>query len=406
MTDKQRNSKTEGRRPKLVCMADIESKPVNWLWEHRIPSGRITVLVGMPGAGKSFVTCDIAAHISKGGTWPDGSECQQGSVILISAEDDPHDTIRPRLDALQAEVRHIHIMSTTSRSKVTGQEMELPFSLSDLDLLEAALKEFDDCRLIVVDPIGSFLGGRVDAHRENEVRAVLSPLASLAEKHDVAILLVAHRRKSSARLADDLVLGSRAFTAVARCVWHLMEDPKDPESRLLLSGKNNMASKQKGLAFRITGEPGTVEWTMKPVGITANEVLAQENDNSSQSSAVDEAKEWLESFLAKGPMLGGKVKAEARTAGISSRTLDRAKKKLGVKSVPEGQQGRWVWRLPESDSDKTVANTEDTGEHWDETDTFPESDSDETVAHSEDTDAVSEDTVDFYPGPEEEELPF
>jgi ABC-type cobalamin/Fe3+-siderophores transport system ATPase subunit len=385
-------------------MADIESKPVNWLWEHRIPSGRITVLVGMPGAGKSFVTCDIAAHISKGGMWPDGSECQQGSVILISAEDDPHDTIRPRLDALQAEVRHIHIMSTTSRSKVTGQEMELPFSLSDLDLLEAALKELDDCRLIVVDPIGSFLGRRLDAHRENEVRAVLGPLASLAKKHDVAILLVAHRRKSSARLADDLVLGSRAFTAVARCVWHLMEDPKDPEFRLVLPGKNNIARKGKGLAFTINGEPGTVEWQLKPIEVTANQILAQEND--SQTSAVDEAIEWLESFLAKGPMLGGKVKVEARTAGISSRTLDRAKKKLGVKSVPEGQQGRWVWRLPESDSVKTVANTEDTGEHWDETDTFPESDSDETVAHTEDTGEVSEDTEDFYPGPEEEELPF
>ena len=181
MPDKQRNSKTKGRRPKLVCMADIEPRSVKWIWKHRIPSGRITVLVGMPDAGKSFLTCDIAAHISMGGIWPDGSECQQGSVILISAEDDPHDTIRPRLDALQAEVRHIHIMSTTSRSKVTGQEMELPFSLSDLDLLEAALKELDDCRLVVVDPIGSFLGGRVDAHRENEVRAVLSPLASLAE---------------------------------------------------------------------------------------------------------------------------------------------------------------------------------------------------------------------------------
>jgi RecA-family ATPase len=387
-------------------MADIEPRAVNWLWKHRIPSGRITVLVGMPGVGKSFLTCDIAAHISMGGIWPDGSECQQGSVILISAEDDPHDTIRPRLDALQAEVRHIHIMSTTSRSEVTGQEMELPFSLSDLDLLEAALEKLDDCRLIVVDPIGSFLGRRLDAHRENEVRAVLGPLASLAKKHDVAILLVAHRRKNSARLADDLVLGSRAFTAVARCVWHLMEDPKDPESRLLLSGKNNIASKQKGLAFRITGEPGTVEWTMKPVGITANEVLAQENDNSSQSSAVDEAKEWLESFLAKGPMLGGKVKVEARTAGISSRTLDRAKKKLGVKCGPEVQQGPWVWRLPESDSDKTVANTEDTGEHWDETDALSESDSDETVAHSEDTGALSEDTEDIYPDPEEEGFPF
>ena len=105
-----------------------------------------------------------------------------------------------------------------------------------------------------------------------------------------------------------------------------------------------MASKQKGLAFRITGEPGTVEWTMKPVGITANEVLAQENDNSSQSSAVDEAKEWLESFLAKGPMLGGKVKAEARTAGISSRTLDRAKKKLGVKCGPEVHGGAVLGR--------------------------------------------------------------
>ena len=110
-----------------------------------------------------------------------------------------------------------------------------------------------DCKLVVIDPIGSFLGNGTDAHRDNEVRGVLAPVAMLAEKHGPAVLVVAHRRKSAGSIADDLALGSRAFTGIARAVWHLTRDPDDKARRLLLPGKNNLAREGDGLAFSISG---------------------------------------------------------------------------------------------------------------------------------------------------------
>lgn len=240
--------------PILTCMADVEPRAISWLWPGRIPLGRITLLVGRPGEGKSFFTIDAAAHVTTGTPWPDGSFCPQGSVILISAEDDPGDTIRPRLDAHYAEVRRVHLLSAVQRVDGEGQYERL-ISLADVDAIEAALVKLPDCKLIVVDPIGSFLGVGTDSHRDNDVRSVLAPIAKLAEKYGPAVLVVAHRRKSAGTVADDLALGSRAFTGIARAVWHLTRDTDNKERRLLLPGKNNLAREKDGLAFSIIGEP-------------------------------------------------------------------------------------------------------------------------------------------------------
>jgi hypothetical protein len=228
-------------KPVLVCFADVEPRPVTWLWPNRIPLGRITLLVGRAGEGKSFATLDIAARVTTASPWPDGNgSAPVGTVVLISAEDDPHDTIRPRLDAHHANVHKVHLLSAVLRTDDDGGQREVMFTLQDMAALESALKQHPDCKLIVVDPIGSFLGGRTDAHRDNEVRGVLAPVARLAEKYGPAVLVVAHRRKSPGPIADDLALGSRAFTGIARAVWHLSRDPENKARRLLLPGKCNL----------------------------------------------------------------------------------------------------------------------------------------------------------------------
>jgi putative DNA primase/helicase len=338
---------------------------------EKIAKGRITLAVGMPGVGKSFLTCDMASRISTGSPWPDGSVCPKGSVIIISAEDDPHDTIRPRLDAHRADVSRVHLLSSVIRAGDDGEETELMFSLGDLDALETALKQVNNCQLIVVDPIGSFLGGRTDAHRDNEVRSVLAPVAKLAEKYGPAVLMVAHRRKGGGGNADDLALGSRAFTGIARSVWHLSADPEDKQRRLFLPGKNNLAEQQQGLAFTIGGEPASVHWERDPVAMSADEALARENGDKGHSTALDEAVAWLSDALADGPRPGKEVKGEATADGIAPRTLDRAKVKLGVDTGPDGFRGPWVWLLPDSDSvrqdfpefakENTLAQCGDTG---------------------------------------------
>lgn len=344
--------------PVLTCLADVEPRPVSWLWPGRIPLGRITLLVGRPGEGKSFLTTDAAARVTTGTPWPDGSDCPQGSVILISAEDDPADTIRPRLDAHYADVRRVHLLSAVRRVDDDG-EYERMISLADVDAIEAALVRLTDCRLIVVDPIGSFLGGRTDAHRDNEVRGVLAPIAALAERHGPAVLVVAHRRKSAGTHADDSALGSRAFTGIARAVWHLTRDAEDKARRLLLPGKNNLARDGDGLAFSIIGEPPRIAWEREPVAMSADDALAVECQSREakpgpDAEAFDAASDWLRSALADGPRLAKDLKDEWRDGQDGSeRTLKRAKKALRVEAYRPEMPGPWWWRLPSMDAKPT-----------------------------------------------------
>lgn len=349
--------------PVLTCLADVESRAVSWLWAGRVPLGRITLLVGRPGEGKSFLTTDITARVTTGSPFPDGSPCPKGSVILVSAEDDPADTIRPRLDAHRADCRRVHLLSAVRWFDDNAKAHERFFTLADLAALEAALQAHRDCRLIVVDPIGSFLGGDTDSHRDNEVRGILAPVAKMAERYGPAVLVVAHSRKATATFADDLAIGSRAFTGIARAVWHLSRDRtpdaqaieamsgKKSPRRLLLPGKNNLGPEGDGLAFIIAGDPPAIEWEREPVRMSADEALAQENglDDSRpgpEPEARRQAEQWLSDLLAGGALHTVKVEAEAKAAGISWRTIRRAGDVLGVIRERCPYSGAWQWRLP------------------------------------------------------------
>uniref|UniRef100_A0A7C2K246 AAA family ATPase n=1 Tax=Schlesneria paludicola TaxID=360056 RepID=A0A7C2K246_9PLAN len=349
--------------PILTCLADVKPRGVSWLWPGRIPAGRITLLVGRPGEGKSFLTTDAASRVSTGTPWPDGSDCPQGSVILISAEDDPADTIRPRLDAHYADVRRVHLLSAVRRVDGDGHYDRL-ITLADVDAIEAALEKLPDCKLIVVDPIGSFLGGRTDVHRDNEVRGVLAPIGKLAEKYGPAVLVVAHRRKSAGTVADDMALGSRAFTGIARAVWHLTSDPDNKNRRLLLPGKNNLAHKGNGLAFSIIGEPPRIDWEHDPVGMDADDALAAETQSREkpgpEAEAHDAATVWLRGALTAGPRPAKELKDEWENGqGGSERTLKRAKKSLDVEAYRPDVPGPWWWRLPAKDAGKGANPTEE-----------------------------------------------
>jgi putative DNA primase/helicase len=332
----------------MVCMAHVEPREVRWLWDQRIPAGRISLIVGIPGCGKSFVTCDMASRVSTGTPWPDGSPCERGSVMFITAEDDPADTIRPRLDAHGADVSRVHLLAGAIECDRDGRERDVCFTLADVLVLEQALAQVSDCKLIVIDPIGSFLGGRTDAHRDNEVRSVLAPVARLAEQCGAAVVVVAHRRKGSSGSADDTAMGSRAFTGLARAVWHLGKDAEDHRRRLLLPGKNNLAAEPDGLAFRIAGQPAAVQWERDPVAMTADDAMARERAaESGDKSAGVEAADWLRDTLEGGPRLASETKSLAKRDGIATRTLERASVALGVVKGPSQFGGPWMWQLPD-----------------------------------------------------------
>jgi len=345
--------------PVLVCLADVAPRAIEWLWEGRIPLRRITLLVGRPGEGKSFLMIDITARVTTATPWPDGSACPAGEVILISAEDDPADTIRPRLDAHHADCRRVHVLTTVRRIGEDGQRHDVLFSLEDTAALEAALHLHPDCKLIVIDPIGSFLGGAVDAHRDNEVRSVLVPVAMLAEKYGAAVLIVAHRRKSSAVNADDLALGSRAFTGIPRAVWHLSRDCNDRSRRLLLPGKTNLSREGDGLAFTIAGEPATVTWERGTLHMNADDALAGEAEAARpgpEPEARNAAAEWLRQVLAGGPVPSGDLqnpapgtlRRMAKEADFRWATVRRAADALGVRREKNRVTHTWQWQLPVS----------------------------------------------------------
>jgi hypothetical protein len=268
-------------------------------------------------------------------------------VLIISGEDDPADVLAPRLLAMRADMSRIHLLSG-----VRSAGKEAAFTLENLSALEAVLKAHPDIRLIIVDPIGSFIGGDTDTNLDNKVRAVLDPLAALAAKYGPAVLLVAHRRKSTSNFADDLALGSRAFVALARSVLHLTRDPENKARRLLLGGKSNLGPECDGLAFSIGGDPPAVIWERGGVPMRADDALALENAAGKRGPAgakQEAAETWLRAFLADGPRLAEECFAQAAGVGIKEGTLKRAKDAAGIVAKKRGLQGHWLWSLPDSE---------------------------------------------------------
>jgi hypothetical protein len=328
-------------RPTLVTLADVAPESIAWLWPGRIPVGKLTLLAGDPGLGKSMLTLDIAARVSRGSAWPDHPNEPQtaGGVILLSAEDHPADTIRPRLDAAGADVSRVHALTS-------------PIDLSrDVEHLAASIDAVPGVRLIVVDPLSAFMG-RTDTHRDGEVRGVLAQLAGLASAKGVTILAVSHLRKGDGA-AVYRTMGSLAFVAAARAAWAVCRDPTDPKRRLLLAIKNNLGGdRANGLAFAIrpdkkTGAPMIV-WQRGRIDITADEAMARETSPPGPKPAkLDAAVAWLRNALENGPRPATELEAESAGAGVSPTTLQRAKAKLAVASFRDSVRDPWQWKLPE-----------------------------------------------------------
>jgi hypothetical protein len=350
---------TEPPTPGIVlrCFSDITPKPLRWLWPGRIPLGKLTLLIGDPGLGKSLLTIDIASRVTRGASFADGARCEPGGVIVLSAEDDAADTIRPRLDAAAADVSRVHSLEAVRVQRTDGSITEKTFNLeTDCAALERELSEHPDVRLIVIDPISAYLGS-VDSHSNAEVRGILAPLADLARRFVVAVLCVTHLRKS-AGAAVYRAIASIAFTAAARSVWAVASDPEDGDRRLLLEVKQNLSAGVGGLAFRIESliSAPLLAWEPGAVAMAANEVLGSvevQNQNERR-----EAKAWLEDLLADGPVAVKKIQQEAKAAGLSWMTVRRAKDTLPVVASKSGYKGPWEWQLEDAHSED--AHTIDT----------------------------------------------
>lgn len=328
----------------LVRMSDVPRRQVDWLW--RFPIGKLALMCGDPGEGKSTAMLDIMARETRGGGWPDSPKERwaPGNVVILSCEDDLEDTMGPRLDQAGADSSRVFALPGVMQERdEKGKRRPCTFSLTDdLPRLEQAILEAGQCRLAVVDPIGAFLG-KTDSNSNNEVRAALTPLADLAARLKVAIVAIAHLNKGSGMKALHRLSGSTAFVGAARVVWFVGEDKEQPGRRLMLPVKNNLAPKGDGLSFVI--RDSAVAWDAAPVRQTADEALG---DHKAGGQEREEAIDWLRTALADGPLESSEIKKMGDQAGHSWATIRRAKEALGIKPHKEGfgAGARWMWAGP------------------------------------------------------------
>ena len=352
---------TAAERAAVVrSLSEVKPTPVTWVWPGRIPEGKVTLLVGHPGQGKSLLTLDIAARVSTGRGWPDNSEhFEPGNTILLSGEDDAEDTITPRLLAAGADLNRISIFDGVNcRDPETHTiKIELPALDRHMEEIHEAVRKFD-ARLLIIDPISSFVG-HVDDHRNSELRGMLSALAAMGRDTGCVVLTVSHLRKAGG-LAVHQAVGSLAYTAAARAVWCLAREREDPERRLLLPVKMNLAKDVGGLAFTLAsdswvsdGAPHLV-WEPDPVTMTADDILNPDGRRPGPSPVKrDGAAEWLLLALRNGPREAGELYAEAEVNGITKGTLRRAKDELGILPRKIGFKDGWMWAMPGDSSEET-----------------------------------------------------
>jgi len=322
--------------PVLLNLSHVSAEEVTWLWPGRIPIGKLCLVVGDPGLGKSFLTLDFAARISRGAGWPDGEKVELGDVVLLSAEDGVADTIRSRSDRLDGDPQRLHVLVGVGDPEKPGS-----FNLArDVEHLEDAVLK-TRARLVVIDPLSAYLGG-IDSHRDADVRGILAPLAAMAERNRVAVVSVVHMNKSQQRQALYRAQGSLAFVAAARAVFGICEDQENPGRRLFVPLKMNLAPKPPTLAFRIDG--GGLAWADGSVDVDANQAMAGEDARAERSERA-EAMDFLRDALVNGSESADDIKRQAKAAGISEITLRRARCELGVKTYKVGYPGVWRWAL-------------------------------------------------------------
>jgi putative DNA primase/helicase len=338
---------------KSARASSFEISAIQWLWPDRFAIGKLGLLVGLPDEGKGQILADMAARVTRGLDWPcDEGRAPQGNVVSLSAEDDPRDTVVPRLLAADADLDRVEIVSMVG----TGDTDRMFSLVTDLQLLRQKITDVGNVNLVQIDPVSAYLGvGKVDSFRTTDVRAVLAPLVDLAAELKVAIVGIMHFNKkvdvtnALLRISDSL-----AFGATARHVYAVVDDAEN-KRKLVVKGKNNLAtSAQKALAYNFgVREVGTdaatgenikaphILWHPHYVDVTAVEAMTA----TKSPAARDEAKKFLADLIAAGPMPSREIEEAAEANGISRRTLFRAKTDLGVVAKRNGEAGGWTWQL-------------------------------------------------------------
>lgn len=342
--------------------SDISMRAIKWLWKDRFALGKLSLIGGLPDKGKGLFTAFFMGCITNNQPLPcNEGHMVQGSVILLTAEDDYSDTVVPRLHAAGANLDKVHIITATREA--TGKDRIFSL-LRDLEALRKMVDEIGDVVCVIIDPLDSYVEvGKVNNSNNSDVRGFLKPLCDLAAEKMFLVLGIKHFNKKQdvtnavLRIADSL-----AYAAAARHVYAVVDDPEVEDRRLFVKAKNNSAGPAKKTLSFLTGvrmvgnDPETtedilapyLEWGPSYVEISASDAMQAEAGGNRGRAERQEAKDFLQDRLAAGPLKQSELFEEAEGAGISKSTLNRAKKDLKVVSRKgKGLDNAWTWELPE-----------------------------------------------------------
>jgi len=338
----------------LLKVSDVKPKKLRWLWPSRIPLGKVTVLDGDPGLGKSLISIDIAACLSKGQPMPNAAsaELEPAGAVFLSAEDDPEDTIQPRLALLGADLERIVLLQGIKHDD--GQSWP---TIANLDAIKEGIQKVG-AKLVVIDPLMAYLPAETNSYRDQDIRRGLAPLAALAAELDVAVLVIRHLNKTSNNNPIYRGGGSIGIIGAARSGLMVAKDPDDDSRCILSVAKSNLAKLPASLAYRImsnAAEVPYIDW-LGTTQHTAASLLNDQTDTQEDRSALKDAEDFLSDYLKDMPRKAGDVLKAMKPAGISEKTLRRAKIRLKIQSKKSDFQGEYFWSLPDTPMMANVSN--------------------------------------------------
>ncbi len=353
----------------LLRASDLKPQPVAWLWDGWLAQGKLHIFGGAPGTGKTTIAMGLAATVTNGGRWPDGTKAPIGNVLIWSGEDDPADTLIPRLALAGADLSRVFFIAEV----LQGDERRSFNPAKDMEPLRRKLAEIGEVRLLIIDPVVSAIAG--DSHKNAEVRRGLQPLVDMGAAMSCAVLGVTHFSKGTGgRDPVERLTGSIAFGGLARVVLvaakYQSESDDGGTVRLFCRSKSNIGPDNGGYKYDLhQGElkthPGIfasrVLWGDVVEG-AARELLAEADATSDEGGTTADVKQFLADLLSEGAMPVKLIKADVEGAGYAWRTVERAKKALGIEAIKEGgtiggKGQQWFWRLPQTH--KTAKNPEE-----------------------------------------------
>lgn len=322
-------------RVSTISFDKVESEKIAWLWKTRIPLGKVTVIAGDPGVGKSAMLIDIISRISRGAIFPDDERCPVGNCVIASAEDGLGDTLRPRLEAADADLSRVYAVKFVIDDEGRVEPLSLVDHLSELDQM---IKE-TSARLVMVDPFNAYLpSAKVNTYKDQDIRGVMSVLTDIAQANGCAIVLIAHLNKKEELSALYRVGGSIGVIAAARSALMVMKDEEDENLRIIATIKSNLSRPSQPLSYELKEvKPWVVKIMWKgPVETDINK--------RSIKKRGDETSQFLIQLLTDGEVPVKQIFLEARQAGILGSSLRKSKEALGIKSKKIGDD--WFWDLP------------------------------------------------------------